>query len=165
MSEILHNKCKQYGTPYCKHWTPHAHVLKCLMMGTWLPETCWATIRREIKNAKSDILLVFLIHTELHDVHVFVIWYFHQSISLLCGFVNVHQAKHGRLEIKGWIYYTKFVKFYVVYLKYKMIYHNFETHKLVYTTVPSITAQDTHRQGNTDITWNLIQACFRSTKV
>jgi hypothetical protein len=26
-----------------------------LMMGTWLPETCWATIRREIKNTKSDI--------------------------------------------------------------------------------------------------------------
>ena len=32
-------------------------------MGTWLPETCWATIRREIKNTKSDIYLVFLIHT------------------------------------------------------------------------------------------------------
>jgi len=26
-----------------------------LKMGTWLPETCWATIRREIKNTKSDI--------------------------------------------------------------------------------------------------------------
>ena len=26
-----------------------------LMMSTWLPETCWATIRREIKNTKSDI--------------------------------------------------------------------------------------------------------------
>ena len=26
-----------------------------LMMGTWLPETCWATIRREIQNTKSDI--------------------------------------------------------------------------------------------------------------
>ena len=36
-----------------------------LMMGTWLPETCWASIRREIKNTKSDIYLVFLIHTEL----------------------------------------------------------------------------------------------------
>jgi hypothetical protein len=24
-------------------------------MGTWLPETCLATIRREIKNTKSDI--------------------------------------------------------------------------------------------------------------
>ena len=36
-----------------------------MMMGTWLPETCWATIRREIKNTKSYIQLVFLIHTEL----------------------------------------------------------------------------------------------------
>ena len=25
-----------------------------LMMGTWLPETCWATIRKEIKNTKCD---------------------------------------------------------------------------------------------------------------
>jgi hypothetical protein len=30
MSEILHSKCKQYGIPYCKHWTRHVHVLKCL---------------------------------------------------------------------------------------------------------------------------------------
>ena len=28
------------------------------MMGTWLPETCWATIRREIKNTK--VLTTFL---------------------------------------------------------------------------------------------------------
>ena len=34
------------------------------MMGTRLPETCWATIRREIKNTKSDIQLVFLIHNK-----------------------------------------------------------------------------------------------------
>ena len=35
------------------------------MMGTWLPETCSATIRREIKNIKSAIQLVLLIPTEL----------------------------------------------------------------------------------------------------
>ena len=28
---------------------------RLLMMGTWLPETCWATIRREIKNTKIDV--------------------------------------------------------------------------------------------------------------
>jgi len=39
------------------------------MIGTWLPETCWATIRREIKNTKSDIELVFLIHTEMIIFH------------------------------------------------------------------------------------------------
>jgi len=33
--------------------------------GTWLPETCWATIRREMKNTKSDIYFVILIHTKL----------------------------------------------------------------------------------------------------
>ena len=30
-----------------------------LMMGTWLPETCWATIRREIKNTKKWHLVGF----------------------------------------------------------------------------------------------------------
>ena len=47
------------------------------MMGTWLPKTCWATIRREIKNTKSDIQLVFLIHT------VFCI--------MMCNLVNGYQ--------------------------------------------------------------------------
>jgi len=38
-----------------------ANALWCFLisisffMGTWLPETCWATIRREIKNTKSTI--------------------------------------------------------------------------------------------------------------
>jgi len=46
--------------PSCSHDTyQHKAItsrsLQLLMMGTWLPETCWATIRREIKNTKSDI--------------------------------------------------------------------------------------------------------------
>ena len=35
-----------------------------LIMGTWLLETCWGTIRIEIRDTKCDIYLVFLIHTE-----------------------------------------------------------------------------------------------------
>ena len=31
-----------------------------LMMGTWLPESCWATIRREIKNTKVTSSWFFL---------------------------------------------------------------------------------------------------------
>jgi hypothetical protein len=31
-----------------------------LMMGTWLPETCWATSRREIKNTKVTSSWFFL---------------------------------------------------------------------------------------------------------
>ena len=31
-----------------------------LMMGTWLPKTCWATIRREIKNTKVTSSWFFL---------------------------------------------------------------------------------------------------------
>ena len=46
--------------PSCGHGTYQHKAItsrsrQLLMMGTWLPETCWATIRREIKNTKSDI--------------------------------------------------------------------------------------------------------------
>ena len=46
--------------PSCSHGTYQHEAItsrsrQLLMMGTWLPETCWATIRREIKNTKSDI--------------------------------------------------------------------------------------------------------------
>jgi len=58
--------------PSCSHGTYQheaiiSHSRQLLMMDTWLPETCWATIRRETKNTKSEILLVFLIHTELRS--------------------------------------------------------------------------------------------------
>ena len=42
-----------HGTYQHEAITPRSRQL--LTMGTWLPETCWATIRREIKNTKSDI--------------------------------------------------------------------------------------------------------------
>ena len=53
-----------------------------LMMGTWLPETCWATIRREIKNTKSDIYLVFLIHTEINKL-IFIVLTFMTLLAIV----------------------------------------------------------------------------------
>ena len=41
-----------------------------LMMGTWLPETCWATIRREIKNTKSDIYCQLVLAAFLQPRHI-----------------------------------------------------------------------------------------------
>ena len=43
--------------PPCSHGTYQHETItsrsrQLLMMGTWLPETCWATIRREIKNTR-----------------------------------------------------------------------------------------------------------------
>jgi len=52
-------------------------------MGTWLPETCWATIRREIKNTKSDIWLVFLIHAELRCTVNHTSYLLSKTITLL----------------------------------------------------------------------------------
>ena len=51
--------------PSCSHGTYQhkaitSHSRQLLMMGTWLPETCWATIRREIKNTKVTSSWFFL---------------------------------------------------------------------------------------------------------
>jgi hypothetical protein len=51
--------------PSCSHGTyQHEAIIsrsrQLLMMGTWLPETCWATSRREIKNTKVTSSWVFL---------------------------------------------------------------------------------------------------------
>jgi len=65
--------------PPCSHCTYQHEAItsrsrQLLMMGTWLPETCWATIRREIKNTKSDIQLVFLIHIKTKAVNLFIFY-------------------------------------------------------------------------------------------
>ena len=75
--------------PSCSHGTyQHEAIIsrsrQLLMMGTRLPETCWATSRREIKNTKNDIYLVFLIPTELRRTAS------HTSDSLPA--VTVHQT-------------------------------------------------------------------------
>jgi hypothetical protein len=46
--------------PSCSHGIYQHEAItsrsrQLLMMGTWWPETCWATIRREIKNTKSVV--------------------------------------------------------------------------------------------------------------
>jgi len=73
--------------PSCSHGTYQHEAItsrsrQILMMGTWLPETCWATIRREIKNTKSDIWLVFFIHTELRCT-------VNHTSDLLCYLCNI----------------------------------------------------------------------------
>ena len=40
------------------------------MMDKWLPETCWATIRREIKNTKSDMYCQPVLTTFLQPRHI-----------------------------------------------------------------------------------------------
>ena len=56
--------------PSCSHGTYQHEAItsrsrQLLMMGTWLPETCWATSRREIKNTKVTSTWFYLTHTEL----------------------------------------------------------------------------------------------------
>jgi hypothetical protein len=51
--------------PSCSHGTYQQETITSrsrqrLMMGTWLPETCWATSRREIKNTKVTSSWFFL---------------------------------------------------------------------------------------------------------
>ena len=51
--------------PSCSHGTyQHEAITSRSRQLLMMPESCWAAIRREIKNTKSDIQLVFLTHTE-----------------------------------------------------------------------------------------------------
>ena len=74
--EPIHGRttCQPVLTTFLQALNQHEAIKsrsrQLLMMGTRLSETCWATIRREIKNTKSDIWLVFLIHTKLYYLDV-----------------------------------------------------------------------------------------------
>ena len=108
------------NTTYCystyQHEAITSHSRQLLMMGTWLPETCWAIIRREIKDTKSDIYLVFLIHYGIgffcdhlracncvtHDMLLLPLIVYEISKAQLgsglnCFFSN---AKHEKVDIK-----------------------------------------------------------------
>ena len=43
-----------------------------LKMGTWLPETCWATCKGEIKDNTKVTSSWFLIHTRLGSLHAHI---------------------------------------------------------------------------------------------
>jgi hypothetical protein len=65
--EPIHGRTttNQTWQPPCSHGTYEheamtLHSRQLLMMGTWLPKTCWTAIKREIKNTKSDISWFFL---------------------------------------------------------------------------------------------------------
>jgi hypothetical protein len=69
--------------PSCSHGTYQHKAItspsrQLLMMGTWLPETCWTTIRREIKNTKSDICWFLLSTLKL----CFFIWSTPHGVTL-----------------------------------------------------------------------------------
>ena len=58
-TQPTHRETYLNNTTHCYSTYQHVAITLCsrqlLKLGTWLPETCWATIRREIKNTKSDI--------------------------------------------------------------------------------------------------------------
>ena len=65
------------------------------MMGTWLPETCWATIRREIKNTKSVSSWFFLstlnydARSTTHHIHYFNFCIIFSAFKTLYNWHNV----------------------------------------------------------------------------
>ena len=71
--------------PSCSHGTYQHKAIssrsrQLLMMGTWLPETCWTTIRREIKNTKLTSSRFFLStmnydsRSTTHQIHQHIIY-------------------------------------------------------------------------------------------
>ena len=63
-TQPTHSETCLYKTTYCYSTYQHKAITsrsrQHLMMGTWLPETCSATIRREIKNTKVTSSWFFL---------------------------------------------------------------------------------------------------------
>jgi len=57
-----------------------------LMMGTWLPETCWATSRRELKLTKVTSSWFFLstlnyvAQSTTHQVHTRYVWIYERKV-------------------------------------------------------------------------------------
>ena len=74
-----------HGTYQHKAITSRSRQL--LMMGTWLPETCWATIRREIKEYKKWHLVGF---SYPHKFCVEGITQLRRSSRLAIMFLQVH---------------------------------------------------------------------------
>ena len=101
--------------PSYSHGTyQHEAIKSCsrqlLMMGTWLPETCWATIRREIKNTKVASIWFFLSTRE-----IVCLWRLQQEVKCVCNSENSPNDWHS--NIRKWskpcsmlVLYTKKVK-------------------------------------------------------
>jgi len=65
--------------PSCSHGTYQHETIttrsrQVLMMGTWLPETCWATIRREINHKKVTSGWFFLSILYYFTFH-YILWF------------------------------------------------------------------------------------------
>ena len=71
--------------PACSHGTYQHEVItsrsrQLLVVGTWLPETCWAIIRREMKNTKVKSSWFFLstlnydARSTTHQIYNTVLW-------------------------------------------------------------------------------------------
>jgi len=79
--------------PSCSHGTYQREAItsrsrQLLMMGTWLPETCWATGRREIKNTKVTSSWFFLstlnydARSTTHQIYIHVRKFVYKCIGL-----------------------------------------------------------------------------------
>ena len=62
---------RSHGTYQHEAITSHSRQL--LMMGTWLPETCWATNRRKTKNTKVTSSWFFLSTLRHMYVHIHIV--------------------------------------------------------------------------------------------
>jgi len=74
------------------------------MMGTWLPETCWATTRREIKNKKVTSSWFFLstlnydARSTTHQIYTlrcYTLFLWHDFVSSATHATSQHMSRQG----------------------------------------------------------------------
>ena len=81
VSQYIITKITTHGTHQHEVITSRSRQL--LMIGSWLPETCWATIRREIKNKKVTSSWFFLstlnydARSTTHHIKELIWWWAH----------------------------------------------------------------------------------------
>jgi hypothetical protein len=90
-TQPTHSETYLYNTTHCySAYQYEAITSRCrhlLMMGTWLPETCWATSRKKIKNTK-----------------VTSSWFFLSTLNYNARLTKHQINKMNIIEISGWTY-------------------------------------------------------------
>jgi hypothetical protein len=87
-----HNEIYLCNTTYCYSTYQQEMITsrsrQLLMMGTWLPETCYATSRREIKNTKVTSSWFFL--STLSKINCCAYLRYSEINTVFCIFHSVH---------------------------------------------------------------------------
>jgi len=97
MIEFLRKNCKQYGIPYCKHWTSHVHVLKCPPDDgyLWPKHVAHFTLLNILLCFDSTIILVILQHDWMASIKLL-----NQLLCFVDRASRYNRVKKNQLDVQ-----------------------------------------------------------------